>query len=115
MTRHGKCNTMKGRKLNFIVCVQLFAHPVYEAVEGVLKRQLHIEKEAAETAVRVIVRVLYCGICAGLAMLLPFFNGELSACLERSLHSTLLFKGSVRLCDNHDSDPCKKAASPWRG
>ena len=49
---------------------------MYEAVEGLFKRQLRIEKEAAETAIRVVVRVLYCGICAGLAMLLPFFNGQ---------------------------------------
>ena len=63
--------------------LQLFAHPVYEAVEGSLKRQLRIEREAAETAVRIIVRVVYCGICAGLAMLLPFFNGELKSYLEQ--------------------------------
>ena len=66
----------------FFGILQLFAHPVYEAVEGSLKRQLHLEKEAAETAVRVVVRVLYCGICAGLAMLLPFFNGENDDMLE---------------------------------
>jgi len=55
--------------------VQLFAHPVFEAVEGCVTRRTHPGKEAP-LATRLVVRVLYCGVCGAAALLLPFFNGN---------------------------------------
>ena len=64
-------------RLDCFLCLQLFAHPVFEAVEGLVARKLGIpDREGPQMALRVVVRVIYCGICAGLAMLLPFFNGD---------------------------------------
>ena len=60
--------------------MQLFAHPVFEAVEGVITRRTSRGREGKEAplATRLVVRVLYCGMCGAAALLLPFFNGDIS-------------------------------------
>ena len=56
--------------------VQLFAHPVFEAVEGLLASCLPAKSEGKLPRwVTFIDRSFYCGACAAVAILLPFFNG----------------------------------------
>lgn len=56
--------------------LQLFAHPVYEAAEGFLTRHLFRrgDDDEAPFLLRLAFRTLYCGFCAGITIVLPFFN-----------------------------------------
>lgn len=56
--------------------MQLFAHPVFEAAEKLVARLAYREVPDAEVPwwVRLIWRVLYCAFCAGVTIVLPFFN-----------------------------------------
>lgn len=56
--------------------VQLFAHPVFEAAEGVLTRWILRKTPDIEPPflLRLVWRTLYCAFCGAITIVLPFFN-----------------------------------------
>ena len=68
----------KPKFLNLIKYLQLFAHPMFEAMEGLLTSCIFRKLPDKEPPylLRAVLRTVYCAVCGVVAVLLPFFNGD---------------------------------------